>query len=403
MAKSLYICYFGANEPLVQTQVIPYLRELVKGGHELTLLTFEPGDVDEEGVRTSLAADGIAWHWLRYHKRPSLPATLFDIANGIRFAVKLARRNKFDIYHVRGHIPAPIGAIAKHICGGKLLFDIRGFLPEEYVDGGVWDKNSFVYKGFKIVETWVMKQADGFVVLTEAARDILFSPRAADDRTDDGKPIEVIPCCVDLSKHSADRTASYRAEMRKLLGVESKKVVVYVGSLGGWYLTDEMFDFMECFLERHPDMHALVLTQRDQGLVTSKLAARGFDESQFTVKGVPPDEVAKYLAAADVSISFIKECFSKKSSSPTKIAEYLAAGLPIVSNAGIGDLDELITSNQVGVLLDDFSTESYRKAIEAVSALKDVRGRCIEVAHREFDLETVGGVGYRRIYERLAN
>ncbi|HQU91580.1 MAG TPA: glycosyltransferase family 4 protein [Pyrinomonadaceae bacterium] len=383
--------------------MIPYLRELVKGGHDLTLLTFEPGEVDEKAMRDSLAADSIEWEWLRYHKRPSVPATLYDIANGVRMAVKIARRKKIDIFHVRGHIPAPIGAIAKRICGGKLLFDIRGFLPEEYVDAGIWDEKGTVYKAFKRVERWAMKKADGFVVLTEAARDILFSDRVSDDTTADGRPFEVIPCCVDFSSHRSDGSDSWRQDIRKSLNLEDRKVIVYVGSLGGWYLTDEMFDFLECFLGEYPEMHAMILTQRDQNKVISQLKARGFVEDQFTVKGVPPSEVAKYLAAADVSISFIKNCYSKKSSSPTKIAEYLAAGLPIISNSGIGDLDEVITSNQVGALVRDFSSESYREAIRAVSALTEVRSRCVAVANREFDLTNVGGAKYRRLYKRLVS
>jgi hypothetical protein len=40
--KTLYICYFGLREPLVQTQVLPYLRELARGGVGVSLLTFEP-------------------------------------------------------------------------------------------------------------------------------------------------------------------------------------------------------------------------------------------------------------------------------------------------------------------------------------------------------------------------
>ena len=43
---SLYICYFGLREPLVQTQVLPYLRELVAGGVKMSLLTFEPQRFD---------------------------------------------------------------------------------------------------------------------------------------------------------------------------------------------------------------------------------------------------------------------------------------------------------------------------------------------------------------------
>ncbi|MCV4656205.1 hypothetical protein OFM13_33230, partial [Escherichia coli] len=77
---TLYICYFGVREPLVQTQVLPYLREIKKGGFEVSLLNFEPrrtpADRAEFGqIRNRLAAEGIRWHWLGYHKRPSALAT----------------------------------------------------------------------------------------------------------------------------------------------------------------------------------------------------------------------------------------------------------------------------------------------------------------------------------------
>ena len=79
---ALYICYFGLREPLVQTQVLPYVRELVAGGVRMSLLTFEPRPFDQDEWRERLRAEGIAWHALRYHKRPTLPATLYDIVRG---------------------------------------------------------------------------------------------------------------------------------------------------------------------------------------------------------------------------------------------------------------------------------------------------------------------------------
>src|ERR1051326_9263552 len=51
MTKSLYICYFGLREPLVQTQVLPYLRELAKSGVAIFLLTFEPERWDDAQMR----------------------------------------------------------------------------------------------------------------------------------------------------------------------------------------------------------------------------------------------------------------------------------------------------------------------------------------------------------------
>ena len=75
--STIYICYFGLREPLVQTQVLPYLRELRKDDVEITLLTFEPQLKQNwnseliEVAQAELAAEGIDWHATGYHKSPS--------------------------------------------------------------------------------------------------------------------------------------------------------------------------------------------------------------------------------------------------------------------------------------------------------------------------------------------
>ena len=118
-----------------------------------------------------------------------------------------------------------------------------------------------------------------------------------------------------------------------------------------------------------------------------------------------PDEVGRYLAAADFGISFIRRCFSKISSSPTKIGEYLGAGLPVVSSAGIGDVDGLLGGGEVGVLVDDFSRAGYESAARAVLALLDdprTADRCRSVAHRHLSLREVGIPRYDRLYREVA-
>src|SRR5215216_6888897 len=85
-AHTLYLCYFGLREPLVQTQVLPYLRHLAAEGLTVSLLTFEPPGMwtaaERAEARASLAATGISWHVRTYHRRPSAPATLYDILVG---------------------------------------------------------------------------------------------------------------------------------------------------------------------------------------------------------------------------------------------------------------------------------------------------------------------------------
>src|SRR5438128_7510540 len=223
------------------------MRQLVADGIDVSLLTFEPemkrnwssSQIDAEHSR--LAGEGLDWHCLPYHKRPSLPATLYDVARGALLAARLVRRDRVDVLHARGHVAALMGAMAKRLAGGRLIFDIRGFMPEEYTDAGVWPENGYLYRGLKRVERHLLRVSDAFVLLTEKAREIVFP--GCDDRDKFGRPIEVIPCCVDFERFKGVAQAS-RESVRSELSLNGRRVIIYLGSFGGWYMTDEMMDFL---------------------------------------------------------------------------------------------------------------------------------------------------------------
>ena len=404
---TLYLCYFGLREPLVQTQVLPYLRQLVSAGIRVSILTFEPRlseswTSDEIATaRQSLEAEGIGWHHLKYHKRPSLPATLFDIAVGTRTILGIMRSEGVNILHARNHVPALMGAIARKFRPAPLVFDIRGFMPEEYTDAGVWPENGYLYRGLKRVERYLLRVSDAFVLLTEKARDIVFPGCSDTDQL--GRPIEVIPCCVDFERFRTTEQIS-REQLRADMHLTDRRVIVYLGSFGGWYMTNEMTDFLAVAHTQDPATFSMILTQSPRQTVIDRMASLGIKQENFLVNQVTPEEVPRYLRAADVAISFIKPCYSKQSSSPTKIAEYLASGLPVICNAGVGDLDKLINEHRVGVLLGEFNGQAYLKALNDVEIMRSEENlgeRLRDVARREFDLAGVGRTRYRRLYERL--
>jgi glycosyltransferase involved in cell wall biosynthesis len=408
MFKTLYICYFSMRQPLVQTQVLPYLREIVKDDVKVYLLTFEPekwtpAEVDE--TRRKLAGEGITWDFLAYHKTPSVPATLYDIFCGTWFALRLIRREKIDLIHARVHVPAIMGLLVKKLSRQKpkLLFDIRGFTPEEYTDAGVWKPNGSIYNVFKWVERKIFRGSDGFVVLTEKAREVLFPESAAEGFDKLGRPVEVIPCCVDFEKRFGPERETIREQARAELNLDGRLVIMHLGALGGLYLTGAIADFLEAARMRRPETFAMFLTQTDPDLIVPLLREKGFTGDDFFVGRVAPGDVYRYLSASDVSLSFVKAGYATISRSPTKIPEYLAAGLPIVSNRGVGDVDELISTEKVGVLLD-LDPNGYAGALEEALLLKDEAGfaaRCIACAKKRFDLEQVGGSRYRSLYRKL--
>ena len=194
----LYICYQGVTEPLTQTQVIAYLEGLVLVGYQVILLTFEPRHLsvnEERAWRSRLAVRGLVWHWVRYHRHPRIPATAWDIINGVVQGVRLGRRYDIGVVHTRGHVAGLIAMQVKRVTGARLLFDIRGFMAEEYADAGLWQAHGPLFRMVKRVERRLVGASDAIVVLTEKAHALLQEWYCPEVR---GKTIDVIPCCVDM-------------------------------------------------------------------------------------------------------------------------------------------------------------------------------------------------------------
>jgi len=135
------------------------------------------------------------------------------------------------------------------------------------------------------------------------------------------------------------------------------------------------------------------------------MAERGIETGNYSVRSVRGRDVPSYLAASDAGLAFIKPCFSKLASSPTKNAEYLACGLPLIINAGIGDSDALVTNEEVGALVSQFTQTEYARAFARIEEFarnaEQTRRRTREVAEKLFDLRVVGAERYVRLYNRI--
>ena len=398
--RALYICYFGLREALTQTQVLPYLRELSRSRIATRLLTFEPAwphswrDEERRAWRERLRGDGIEWEALAYHKKPSALATLYDILVGTLTAVKLARRERIDVLHARSHIPLVMALLARRLCGAKIIFDIRGLVADEYVDAGIWKTTGFVYRTIKWIERIGIGRAEQIVVLTER----MFAWLVEDLGADPAK-IEVIPCCADFSRFNGKSSGE-----APISGAADRFEVVYAGSVTGLYLLEEMGRFFLALRERRPDAYLRILTASPAAKASETLSNLGLREEDYWVGAAPPSEIPAYLRRAKIGLSFRKPTFSQIATSPTKIPEYLASGIPVVSNAGIGDTDRALLDDSVGIVVRDFSRDAYDEAVVALLELLDdgdLAVRCRRSAYERFDLEKVGAERYLRLYQRI--
>ena len=365
----LYLSYDGMTDPLGQSQVIPYLQGLSKLGYSFTLISFEKAERFEKN-RATIAAllkeSNIDWVPLPYTKKPPVLSTIWDLWQMKKTAIALHRKKDFKIIHCRSYISAMVGMDMQKQFGTKFIFDMRGFYADERVEGGIWKLSNplfkQVYDFFKRKERQFLTTANYTISLTKKGKDIIHSWANIKNQP---IPIQVIPCCADLdlfSEKSID--PALLLQLRTQFNLTGNEYVLsYLGSVGTWYMLDEMLDFFKCLLSFKPEARFIFITGEPASDILTKAKNKGIPETAFIITPAPHKQVPTYLALSNCSIFFIKPVFSKSASSPTKQGEIMGMGMPHVCNAGVGDVNDIIDEKS-GVLIKTLNTAEYEKAIQ---------------------------------------
>ncbi len=406
----LFLSYNGLLEPLLYSQGIVYLRELTKTLNiEIVVLSFEkvgfpvsPKQREElKGLREKLLKDNIVWFWLRYHKSPAILSSLFDICLGIIRGGILISRKKISFIHARSYVPGTIAFILSKIFKIEYIFDMRGFMIDDYVALNIIPKDGLIHRVAKRIEKIILKDAYRTIVLTREAHMVLSNFR--EFRDGKSKNIDIIPCCVDTKRFSS--YANKDSVLLKRLGLENKCIFIYLGSLGKLYQLKEMLDFFKIVRNSIPNAYFLILTPDIKEIIAER--SRYKNMQLFEHIGylkISPEEIGKYIALADVGIAFYLPSFANKATCPTKIGEYLACGIPFIINRGVGDTEEWVNKYGVGVVINDFNNVCYKEAAEKIfEIIKDkdyIHKKCRQAANDLLSLE-IAKEKYGKVYGSL--
>jgi len=281
---------------------------------------------------------------------------------------------------------------------------MRGFFADERVDGNIWNTKNFVFKKiyeyFKKKEKLFISNADYTISLTNSAKYII---QSWDFYKIDPSPIEVVPCCADLntfSQKNIDRDLVESVKIKNNIS-NADYILSYLGSLGTWYMLDEMLSFFKQLSIQKPNAKFLFITNDNTNIILEKAEKIEIKFEKLIFFSAERNEVPSLISISNASIFFIKPTFSKKASSPTKMAEILAMGIPVICNSGVGDIDEIINQTNTGICIKNFDQQSIKDAVNKIDSLRIIAPEYLRnVSIEKFSLES--GVDlYDSVYKKL--
>lgn len=388
---ALFVSYNALTEPIVRSQVLPYIYGLSGKGVKFHLITFEKNSRGSEDAAKTLKDNGVAWIPLKFHSRPVALAKMADIMIGSFAVLSCLIRYKIGIVHSRGIITATMALVWSKCRKAKFVFDMKSSLAEAYRLSGRLKVGSVTYRLLSFIERTVISLSDEVIVETSVHR----SEILRDLGKKRSRPsVTVIPCCVDIERFALSTDA------HKLSPVDGIRLI-YLGSISGWYMINEMLDLFKVIKRSMTGSEFIFLTHDRSGDIERLAAERCVKD----VKVISADyeEVPLYLRDATAGILF-KKPNARLDSFPIKIGEYLAAGLPVLINKGMGDVEDIIRNDDVGVIISDTSTAAYEEGVSSLKRLlyeKDnLSKRCANAArdHLSYDRCLIQ---YYRIYNIL--
>lgn len=276
------------------------------------------------------------------------------------------------------------------LTGAKFVLEVRDLWPESAVALGVI-RSKTLFRMTAWLESFLYRHSDGIVALTNGIAEIIrtrHAPRAA---------MHVARCAVLPSRLSASE--GERREVRDRHGWSDKCVAMYLGTIGHANDVECLVKAAEA-LRDCPDVLIVVIGDGVRRRAVAKQVA-GL-ENIILLGAIPKNDVAPYLAAADIGLCPLRNLPLFDSAVPSKLLDYMAAGLPVVA-ARLKEIGEITSgaavlyspgnAAELAAALRDLAADPERRQAVGKSARETIQGEFL-LDRRNADLHSfVGMIG----------
>lgn len=357
------------QEPVVTRRILQEAHSLIAAGHSVSILTRAEGTEDKVGE-----VEGIPTEWVAVKGRDprfgwlyrllgvghgSNVAALWSVLTGRHtFTIRALDRAlavKAGVYHAHDMNNLELAYHAARTQGARIVYDSHELFAEL---GNRWIKMK--RKAWIRLERKLIKEADLVVTVNE------FIAAELSQRYGVPPPLVVMNC----PDPPPDFDVSRRYDLlREQLGLApTRKIVLYQGWMSEGRGLESL---VRCMPMLEGDAAAVFIGYGEYRQVLERIALEEAPGQVYFLPAVPHRELLPYCASADVGlIPYQAVDLNNYYSSPNKLFDYIQAGLPIVAS-DFPFLRKVIATDNLGVVAELTTPESYAKAINQVLTLPD--------------------------------
>lgn len=306
--------------------------------------------------------------------------------------IKIFCKKKNNIIHARSYWPcaAAISAGFKNI-----IFEPRSLWTLENIAMGDIKENSKAETYWNMVEERCSTLSNKVISINKPMSDYFIDNYSSKIKN------EVIP--IIYKKEDFYFNPQERKRLRNSLRIDHKLVFSYSGSFGMSHVgKKEISKLIKKLCSSVADCHFLFITPSYELNTIEEIASQSeLKNNQITIIHPEHNDISSYLSAGDIgfhALPYQKDHFTRMG---TKVVEYFAIGLPVIVNSNVGAAADLISSNNLGFVIDNkMTSEEVKNNIKAISQLD--RNDIIEYAQNNFEIQKVSSK-YLSIYSELDN
>jgi colanic acid biosynthesis glycosyl transferase WcaI len=241
------------------------------------------------------------------------------------------------------------------------VFEVRDLWPESLVAVGAGAEGSLLHIVLGKVAGFLYERANLVVVVTPAFKDHLIERwRVPSEK------IAVVENGVETDLFAPAPKDSIRATRRQL-GVESRYLVCYIGTMGMAHGLETLLAAAEQLRNIHPEVHFLLIGEgAEKERIQSLAQSRGLANVQF-LDQQPREKIPALISASDACLVLLKKTDVFKTVIPTKMLEFMACARPVILGVE-GQARQIVQDSAAGLVIEPENAASLAGAIDHLIA-----------------------------------